>query len=118
MSVENKKSKMTSLNDDLNKKRVAEKKRQDDIVTLKSQIRGLEEDMEELSRKGQLLDNCCRVHLWRHFNLISIEQDAGAQLQEINRQLTDLAYKDTLAHQRKDSAHEEVRQLKMEKEGT
>ena len=63
MSVENKKSKMTSLNDDLNKKRVAEKKRQDDIVTLKSQIRGLEEDMEELSRKGQLLDNCCRVHL-------------------------------------------------------
>ena len=54
---------MTSLNDDLNKKRVAEKKRQDDIVTLKSQIRGLEEDMEELSRKGQLLENCCCVYL-------------------------------------------------------
>jgi len=60
---------MASLNDDLNKKRVAEKKRQDDIVTLKNQIRGLEEDVEELARK---------------------EQDAGAQLQEINRRLTEL----------------------------
>jgi hypothetical protein len=51
------------------------------------------------------------------FKFYSIEQDVGAQLQEINRQLTDLTYKDTLAHQRKDSAHEEVRQLKNEKEG-
>jgi hypothetical protein len=54
---------MTSLNDELNKKRVAEKKREEDIVTLKSQIRGLEEDVEELSRRGQLLDNFCHVHL-------------------------------------------------------
>jgi len=63
MNVENKKTKMASLNDDLNKKRVAEKKRQDDIITLKSQIRGLEEDVEELARKGQLLDSDCHVHL-------------------------------------------------------
>jgi hypothetical protein len=63
MNVENKKTKMASLNDDLNKKRVAEKKRQDDIVILKSQIRGLEEDVEELARKGQFLDSCCHVHM-------------------------------------------------------
>ena len=64
MSVENKKSKMTSLNDDLNKKRVAEKKRQDDIVTLKSQIRGLEEDMEELFLTIVVVFICDVISIW------------------------------------------------------